>query len=215
MQFTTTALTLLLTNLAALAPTTSAGRIPSRADHVATTVNGLGAFQKRAATTCDTTPTATTGSAAPVATVSAATAADCQAQCDGNAQCQSFAFGTVDDGASTQCLLYSVAAAQIPPSQDDGADLKAYDKSCTGVSDTAPTTTADTTTGADNSGSDSNTGSSDSGSNTGSDSNTGSNTGTDSNTGTNSNAGSGTTTGAGSGGQPARRFARPYRVAKL
>lgn len=192
MQFTTT-MTLLLTSLAAIP--TSAGRIPRRDDNLA--IDGFHAraleifkhVSKRA--TCNTTPSATTGTAAPVATVSAATAADCQAQCDSNAQCQSFAFGTIDSaGTTTQCLLYSVDASQIP---SNSGDLKAYDKTCTGVSDVAPSTTSGGSSG------------SDTGSNTGSGS--GSDNSGSSNTGASTGGGNtGSSTGAGAGGQPGRRF---------
>lgn len=101
-----------------------------------------GALLRRA--TCDTVPSATSNSAQPVATVSAATPLDCQSQCQANTQCKSFVFGT-DSTGNVECLLYSVAAAEIPP--QDSNNLKAYDTGCTGVSNVAPTTSTNTGAG--------------------------------------------------------------------
>lgn len=122
MQFISATLILTITALA------SAGRIP--ADILST----KRALLSRA--TCDTTPSATSGSVQPLSTVSASTAADCQTQCDSNSQCQSFVFGTAADG-SIECLLYNVPASEVPV---QSGDLKGYDKSCANVPTTAPST---------------------------------------------------------------------------
>lgn len=163
MQFNTLTLLLTLTTL------TTAARLP-----IGMTVAKRAPILKRA--TCDVAPTAattTTSAAQPLSTPSATTAANCQTQCESNTQCQSFVFGTNDAGV-VQCLLYSVPAAQIPTQSGDS--LKAFDKVCTDVPTTAPTTTTTTST------------------ETGSTAETGANTGAGSTTGTGSTAGTGANT---------------------
>lgn len=138
MQVTTT----LLLFIASTPALTSARGLPKA--HELLPVEG--ALFRRA--TCDTTPSATSTSAQPVATVTASTPLDCQSQCQANARCKSFVFGT-DSSGTVECLLYSVFASEIPT--QDSSSLKAYDASCTGVPTVASTTSTNSGTSSDQS----------------------------------------------------------------
>ncbi|KAH9212411.1 hypothetical protein DL95DRAFT_391565 [Leptodontidium sp. 2 PMI_412] len=90
----------------------------------------------KARNTCGSAPSSS-GSQTPISQPTGiATAAACQDQCDANSSCQSFVFGLVDGTA--KCMLYSVAAASVP--KQSSTALVAYDKACTSVPTTAPTT---------------------------------------------------------------------------
>lgn len=89
---------------------------------------------------CDVVPAAKNygrGVAKPITTLAgsavADSATDCQAHCEGDPECRSFLFGT-DLERSVACLLFAVPVSEIPK-QRKGVDLKAYDRSCTEVSE--------------------------------------------------------------------------------
>jgi hypothetical protein len=85
--------------------------------------------------TCGSAPSAS-GSQTPLQQPSGiTTAAQCQTQCEANNSCQSFVFGL--DNNADQCILYSVAAAQVP--QQSGTNFVVYDKACTSVPAVVPT----------------------------------------------------------------------------
>lgn len=128
-----------LTALLAAAGLTSARGLP-HADEMFAPDGGL---IRRS--TCDIQPAAENSTASALATNAATTAADCQVACGINSRCKSFVFGLTTsssssssssstEDAATVCLLYSVPADDIPPTQDD---VRAYDEDCTDVSDSA------------------------------------------------------------------------------
>ncbi|KAK2757422.1 hypothetical protein CKAH01_05679 [Colletotrichum kahawae] len=87
---------------------------------------------------CNTAPSAAANAdIAPFSQPTAATADACQKLCEADASCQAFVFGLPASGNTPLCYLYNVPAAQIPTQSN--ANLKVFDKACTGVPTTAPT----------------------------------------------------------------------------
>ena len=144
--------------------------------------------------TCGSAP-AGTGSQTPLSQPAGiTTAANCQAQCNGNPSCQSFVFGMVDN--ANKCMLFSVAASAVP--KQSSANLVTFDKACTSVPTVVPTT--QNPTGANNGNTGANNGNT--GANNG---NTGANNG---NTGANNGNTGNTPAGQTNGGNTQRLSTR-------
>ncbi|KAI1340782.1 hypothetical protein F5Y15DRAFT_414504 [Xylariaceae sp. FL0016] len=88
------------------------------------------------ASVCGQTPSGT-GSQSAIATPTATTAEQCQADCEANASCLSFAFGLPPNADDPVCQLFSVAASQVPAQQ---TNVEVFDVACSDVPTTAPTT---------------------------------------------------------------------------
>ena len=85
---------------------------------------------------CNKSPTASTSTSQvkPIASPTATTAEACQQQCNSNSACQSFVFGLPQSATAPECLLFNVAASQVP---SQGSDLNVFDKAC--ASSSVPT----------------------------------------------------------------------------
>lgn len=86
---------------------------------------------------CNAAPAGTGSNNGPISQPSAATATLCQQQCNANTQCQSFTFGLPNGATTPQCSLFAVAAGQVPAQSDP--NITVFDKACSGVPPTAPT----------------------------------------------------------------------------
>ncbi|KAF6835645.1 hypothetical protein CMUS01_05695 [Colletotrichum musicola] len=95
---------------------------------------------KRAEIVCNVAPSGpATAKITAISQPAAATAEACQKLCEADTSCQAFAFGLPQSGTTPLCMLYSVPAAQIPA--DANANLKVFEKACTGVPTTPPAPT--------------------------------------------------------------------------
>ncbi|KAF4635522.1 hypothetical protein G7Y89_g2578 [Cudoniella acicularis] len=80
--------------------------------------------------TCGSAPVGPSGNASPISTpANIDSAAACQAQCQADSSCESFEYGTLSQGASPTCRLFSVAAASVP-APTSGQSLVVYDVGC-------------------------------------------------------------------------------------
>jgi Tfp pilus assembly protein FimV len=85
---------------------------------------------------CRATPTAS-GSQTPLAQPSVTTAELCKQSGAAQSGCKSFVFGLPPNAKAPICRLFPVAAAQVPPQEDN---LKVFDIACSDVPTIAPTT---------------------------------------------------------------------------
>ncbi|ORY60265.1 uncharacterized protein BCR38DRAFT_345152 [Pseudomassariella vexata] len=103
---------------------------------MASQVSGMPTDLFTRANTCGATPSAS-GTQTPLSSPTAVTADACQAACESNASCKSFAFGLPPNSDAPVCKLFSVAAAQVS-AQD--TNVVVYDLACSSVPNTEPTT---------------------------------------------------------------------------
>jgi hypothetical protein len=80
--------------------------------------------------TCGSAPAGPSGNANPISTpTNINSAADCKAQCQADASCKSFEYGTLTQGGSPSCRLFNVAASAVP-APTNGQSVVVYDVGC-------------------------------------------------------------------------------------